>query len=117
MKVAINKFKEELSKRKEELQDDLTPRLDEMLEIIESEILEGEEIYLVDLIICIIHRADRIPAKYMIDLMEGLTSDSLEYLDKWTISRTASFIKSYFDKDKIYCMLKSKKNKKPTIES
>ena len=61
MKISIDKLKEEL--------EELPPRIEAMLEIIEKEILIGEDIYLVDLIVSIIHRADKIPAKYMIDLM------------------------------------------------
>ena len=114
MKVSVNKLKEELSKRKEELKDDLTPRLEAMLEIIEKEVLEEEEIHLVDLIICIILRADRIPAKYLVGLMKGLTPGSLEYLDEWAVPRSAAFIQGYFEKDKIHDILKKSKNS--TIE-
>ena len=114
MKVSINKLREELSKRKEELKEDLTPRLDSMLEIIDKELLEEKEIDFIDLLICIILRADTISAKYLIDLMRGLTPESFEYLDGWIISRSAAFIQGQFEKDKILDILR--KNKDHTIE-
>ena len=116
MKISTKRLREELSRGREEFEDDLTPRVVAMLEIIEKEILKEKEIHLFDLVVHVILRGDREPNRQIIKLMQGFTPDSYEYLDGWAIQKAAFFLGDCEDRTKVKDALLEKRKKSMKLE-
>ncbi|MCY4524507.1 MAG: hypothetical protein OXB84_07200 [Halobacteriovoraceae bacterium] len=114
MKVSTGELKKELSKRHEKFKKHLTLRLYEMFYwLIHEELSEEREIFLFDLIVHIIFRADKDSSENIASLMVLLTPEKIfDFLDERTLSNSAAFIRDYLMKDYIYCILKHGKDEK-----
>ena len=111
MEISTKQLKEELTGRQEELKNDLTPRVESMLEVVETEILKEENIHLFDLIVHIIIKADRTPVEYIVKLIRGINTEDCDQLDGWLISKSVGLVEDYFEREKMAKALVRERNR------
>ncbi|MCY4523819.1 MAG: hypothetical protein OXB84_03680 [Halobacteriovoraceae bacterium] len=113
MKLPIIELKEELTKRKKELENHLTLRLHDIFYwVIHEEFKDEKNIHIFDLIVRIILQADKCPTESIADLMTLATPERCyEVLDRWTLSNSAAFIRDYLKKDQIHYILERRRER------
>lgn len=102
MKIELQNLVEHISQRTEEMKPHLSVRIEAVLgDLIENDLKKHEEVDLFDLFIWLILRADHEPASCISSLMVPVTTDSMDNLDRWTISNASAFVRDFLKRDQI----------------
>ena len=96
MRISTSELNRVLNKWKTELEDNLPPRICDVLwEIQDKDLSKDGEICLFDFTVRVILAADKEPTEYITELLMPINTKNIYDLEEWTIQKSAAFIRDY----------------------